>query len=411
MFPRKLSLVSHLTTMDMNSTSWIIILLSLIFSISSQAQDSRVLESKRQVIEKQIDLTNQILEKTKRNKKSTIHDYKAIQSQIQNRQDLITNIRSELDSTDIFIKDSKKYIDQVTINVGALETKYDEILRTAYRQKLTQNTLLQLLSSRSIKEAFLRWRYTKQFEQYCQKQIALLRRSKTEISNSIDTILVVQELKKSLLQEESEQNELLGSELEQKNKLIRSLETNERKLYAELSKQKVEKQSMDNAISSIIAGYQAPPSKVSMAQRTESSITEESTKSFPENKGFLSWPVEGFIANRFGKQRHPTLRDVEIDNNGIDIRTKQNAEVSAVYNGIVVGKSFIPGNYNVLVIRHGDYLTVYSRLEEVYVDKGDGVFSGQNIGKVVSEDGVSIMHFEVWNNKQKENPSNWIQKK
>jgi len=166
---------------------------------------------------------------------------------------------------------------------------------------------------------------------------------------------------------------------------------------------------MDNAISQIIAGYEGPPNKVIAAQRSNSSITEESTKSFPENKGFLSWPVEGFIANRFGKQRHPTLRDVEIDNNGIDIRTKQNAKVSAVYNGIVVGKSFIPGNYNVLVIRHGDYLTVYSRLEEAYVDKGDGVFSGQNIGKVVTEDGVSIMHFEVWNNKQKEDPANWIQ--
>jgi len=376
------------------------------------AQDSRVLESKRQVIENQIQLTNQILEKTQRNKKSTIHDFKAIKSQIENRQDLITNIRSELDSTDTFIKNSEKYISKVENNVSAVKTKYNQVLRGAYRQKLTQNTLLQLLSSKSLKEALLRWRYTKQFEQYCKQQIALLRRSQVDLKNSIDTIVVVQELKKSLLKEESQQNKILGSELEQKNKLIKSLESNERMLYNELSNRKSEKQSMDIAISRIISGYAPASSESSAPTSTVTDVSSESMKGFSELKGFLAWPVkEGFIANKFGKQRHPTLSDVEIDNNGVDIRTTKDAIVKAIHNGVVVGKSFIPGNYNVLVIRHGDYLTVYSRLEDAYIDKGDKVYSGQDIGKVVTEDGVSMVHFEVWNNKQKEDPAKWIQRK
>ncbi len=396
----------------MNYISFLTTLFLICHVTQLTAQDSKILESKRQVIEEQINLTNQILEKTKRNKKSTIHDYKAIQSQIKNRQDLITNIRSELDSTDTFIKNSKEYIVQVESNVGSLETKYNQVLRSAYRQKLTQNILLQLLSAKSLKEAFLRWRYTKQFELYCKKQIAMMQRSKSELKQSLDTVMVVQERKKTLLEDESEQNKMLGSELEQKDKLIKSLESNERMLYTELAKRRTEKQNMDGAISNIIAGY-SPPTPTTKPKSTSSSSTgSESSTNFAENKGFLSWPVdEGIIINRFGKQRHPTLRDVEIDNNGIDIRTKQNAKVNAVYNGIVVGKSFIPGNFNVLVIRHGDYLTVYSRLEEVYVSKGDGVYAGQNIGQVVTEDGVSMVHFEVWNNKQKENPTNWIQKK
>lgn len=386
-------------------------LIVLCNSVILHSQNSKVLESKREVIEKQIDLTNQILEKTKRNKTSTIHDFKAIQSQIKNRQNLISNIRSELDSTETFIKDSKTNIDLLENNVNSLESKYNQVLRAAYRQKLTQNTLLQLLSAKSLKDALLRWRYTKQFEQYCKKQIALLHRSKSNLKQSIDTVLAVQELKKSLLEEESEQNEILGSELNQKNKLIKSLESNERKLYAELSKQRDQKTKMDQSISQIITGY-VPKGQNSTPIASQENTRNETVSTFAENKGFLSWPVkEGFISNRFGKQKHPTLRDIEIDNNGIDIRTKTGAITNAVYNGIVVGKSFIPGNYNVLVIRHGEYLTVYSRLEEVYVEKGEGIYSGQEIGKVVSEDGVSVLHFEVWNNKQKENPENWIQKK
>jgi len=395
----------------MNCSAFAYLFLCILLSSTLHAQDSKILESKREVIESQIDLTNQILEKTLRNKTSTIHDYKAIQSQIENRQELISTIRSELDSTETFLKQTTEVVDLLESNVTSLESKYGQVLRAAYRQKLTQNTFLQLLSSKSLKEALLKWRYTQQFEKYCKKQIALFHSSKLKLQQSIDTVLVTQELKKSLLNEENDQNQLLESELSQKNKLIKSLESNERKLYVELDRQRGEKNQLDNSITRIISGYTVPASyDVKPKQKTINIVGN--AKTFAESKGFLSWPVDnGKITGRFGKQRHPTLRDVEIDNNGIDIKTTPNAEVKAVYNGVVVGKSFIPGNYNVVVVRHGNYLTVYSRLEEVNVQKGDGLYSGQKIGNVINEDGRSILHFEIWNSKQKENPSYWLQSK
>lgn len=409
MFPRKLSLVFRRTMRNLRCTSLVLVFFVSIINI--YAQDSKVLESKRKIIESQIDLTNQILEKTVRNKTSTIHDYKAIQSQIKNRQELISTIRTELDSTDTFIKESTKNVNQLESNVASLESKYGQVLRAAYRQKLTQNTFMQLLSSKSLKEALLKWRYTKQFEKYCKKQIALFHKSKNSLQQSIDNVTAVHELKKTLLDDESDQNQLLESELDQKNKLIKSLESNERKLYAELDRQKGQKTQLDKSIGKIISGYSVPAS-YEMEPANDSETFETTAKTFAESKGFLSWPVdEGFISSRFGKQRHPTLRDVEIENNGVDIRTKPNASVKSVYTGVVVGKTFIPGNYNVLVIRHGNYLTVYSRLEEVNVQKGDGVYSGQKIGSVISEEGTSILHFEIWNSKQKENPATWLQRK
>lgn len=409
MFPKKSSLVFHPTTM--NCISFLVVILFTIASTQLVGQDSEILESKRKVIEGQINLTNEILEKTQRNKTSTIHDYKAIQSQIKNREELITNIQADLDSTEIFINQTSGDVQQLESNLVELESKYGQVLRAAYRQKLTQNTFIQLLSSKSLKEALLKWRYTKQFENYCKKQIASFKRTKINLEQSIDTVLVAQELRKSLLGKESDQNQLLESELDQKNKLIRSLESNERKLYAELGKQRVEKTQLDQSINTIISGYSVPASYETQTANNTSEIAA-SAKTFAESRGFLSWPVsEGFITGQFGKQRHPTLKDVEIDNNGIDIRTKPRSAVSAVYNGIVVGKSFIPGNFNVLVIRHGDYLTVYSRLEDVTVQNGDGVYVGQKLGTVISEEGTSILHFEIWNGKQKVNPEHWLQNK
>lgn len=409
MFLKKSSLVSLQTTM--NYTSFLVVIFFTILSTQLVGQDSEVLQSKRKVIEGQINLTNEILEKTQRNKTSTIHDYKAIQSQIKNRQELITNLQADLDSTEMFINQTSGDVQQLESNLVELESKYGQVLRAAYRQKLTQNILIQLLSSKSLKEALLKWRYTKQFESYCKKQIASFKQTKINLEQSIDTVLVAQELRKSLLGKENDQNQLLESELDQKNKLIRSLESNERKLYAELGKQRVEKTQLDQSINTIISGYSVPASYDTNPASTPNEI-EASAKTFAESRGFLAWPVsEGFISARFGKQRHPTLRDVEIDNNGIDIRTKPRAEVNAVYNGIVVGKNFIPGNYNVLVIRHGDYLTVYSRLEDVTVQNGDGVYVGQKLGTVISEEGTSFLHFEIWNGKQKVNPEHWLQNK
>ena len=125
----------------------------------------------------------------------------------------------------------------------------------------------------------------------------------------------------------------------------------------------------------------------------------------------LPMPVNsGVITKRFGKQPHPTIRGIEITNNGIDIRTQRNADVQVIFEGIVISKQFIPGYQNMLIIQHGSYYTVYSNLGEVFVKKGERVKTRQVIGKVgwnrISN--VSEVHFEVWRDKVRLNPEDWI---
>ena len=135
--------------------------------------------------------------------------------------------------------------------------------------------------------------------------------------------------------------------------------------------------------------------------------------SFGENKGRLPAPVEGRykVVKPFGVTKHPSLPDVLVENAGIDMEIAGNADARAVVDGVVT-VIFRPSGYQtVVVVRHGDYLTVYGNLDNVFVAKGDNVKRGQAIGHIYSnpaDEGRRILHFEVRKGRDKLNPAEWI---
>jgi septal ring factor EnvC (AmiA/AmiB activator) len=132
---------------------------------------------------------------------------------------------------------------------------------------------------------------------------------------------------------------------------------------------------------------------------------------FRRQRGKLTPPVEGgFIARRFGRQQHPTIKNIEITNNGIDIRTDEAAPVHAVFEGKVAGVQYIPGHDYTVILQHGNYYTVYSNLSETSLTKGASVGAGQTIGRVSINpvNGAAELHFELWREKERLNPAAWI---
>jgi len=137
------------------------------------------------------------------------------------------------------------------------------------------------------------------------------------------------------------------------------------------------------------------------------------TSVFNGSRGQLPWPVaSGVITSYFGKQAHPTLKKIQITNNGIDIQTQQNATVKAVFQGEVVGTQFIPGHHYMVILRHGNYYTVYSNLENILVKRGETVNMQQALGQVAidGKSGKSEVHFEVWRDKVRLNPTDWVRR-
>ena len=146
---------------------------------------------------------------------------------------------------------------------------------------------------------------------------------------------------------------------------------------------------------------------------SENALTPESkalSVMFENNRGGLPWPVErGFISQGFGRHRHPEFQDIEEVNNGIDITTPKNTTVKAVFKGTVSAILSIPGQGEAILVNHGEYFTVYSRLSDVFVQRGQIISVGEKIGRVMTDDeDKNILQFQIWQGQEKQNPQNWL---
>ena len=139
----------------------------------------------------------------------------------------------------------------------------------------------------------------------------------------------------------------------------------------------------------------------------------EITEGFEANIGKFEWPVKsGFISNKFGEHPHPIIKNIKVKNDGIDIQTSKSSQVHAIYDGKVSTVAFIPGMNNVVIINHGEYYTLYAKLKNLKVQKGDIISEKQVIADLVTNnDGITQLQFQIWKNNIKLNPENWIIKK
>ena len=216
----------------------------------------------------------------------------------------------------------------------------------------------------------------------------------------------------------TEQQKLLASQVaENKNLLslktkqssvIKDLSSREKQLKNELAQRKQAIDKLDNLIAELIKA-ELEKERVAKSPVTSPLISSN----FEGSKTKLPWPVSsGFVSSRFGRHPHPVLKGVEVDNQGIDIQTGQDEIVKSVFDGTVATVAFVPGMNSVVIIKHGDYYTLYARLKKVNVKKGQEVKIGDIVGEVFTDtDGISEIQFQVWKNNQKLDPEKWLMTK
>ncbi len=392
-----------------------LLLLAFLLATPLPAQNRRELESRRQQLLQEIKDTENMLSKTKKNKAATLDQYLALQNQIRKRQQLVDNLRQEIDYANAGIERANEVLGALSQDVARLKEEYATIIRTAYRHKLNNSYLLFLFSADSFNDAFQRWQYLRQYDRYRKKQARLIIETQEMLSRKAEHLKARLSEKEELLSKQEQQQHILNREFEDKNRILKELKTSEGKLVAELDKQQKAHDALNKAIEDIIIAEMANKRRearntTSLASSGEEETEEDNTplsNEFQNNRGRLPWPVEGgYITRRFGKQPHPQIRSVQITNNGIDIRTGEQSDVHAVFNGRVAGIQFIPGYKNTVIIRHGKYYTVYSNLDELYVSRDEEVSTQQAIGKLGSD--KPEVHFEVWLEKKRLNPVFWV---
>ncbi len=397
----------------------------LFLCAAATAQSTRAeLEVKRKQLLKEIQLTTRLLKQTKENREATYSRFITLQRQINRRLQLIETLQAEVLLILENVSRTTGAVQALTDDVDRLKSEYAVMVRQAYRQRLVRSDWLFILSASSFNDAFRRWQYLRQYDRYRQKQARLIIDTQETLLAKIANLEKRKSEKERLLATEQRHSEMLGLEISAKNRILEELKGSESRLSRQLAAKRKAAAKLTAAIEKVIhdemekakraeratANVNVSPSATAASN---SSSVKNLSYEFRRNRGILPWPVNnGVVTGYFGRQQHPTIKSVEIINNGIDIRTDQGAQVQAVFEGTVVGTQFIPGFDYMVILQHGDYYTVYSNLEEVKVRKGDRVKLRQSIG-IVSTDrktNTSEVHFEVWKEKTRLDPALWVKR-
>lgn len=377
----------------------LIFILTVSVSESMSAQSRAELEAERLKIIEQIEQTSKNLEATKSNKKTTLKDLKAIESQIKNRKQLILNIQEQIKSADRAIASNDVKIDSLNRDMLLLDNQYKQLARNVYLREKAGSRWAYIFSASSVNNAFLRWRYSKQYEAFTRRKTEQFSTIKGNISNKTNSILEEKKYVEQLLIDEKRNFEQLEKDQKKKDDILNKLKKEESSLRADLNKQKNQREQLNKEIEKIIIA------ELSKAKKKTETADKLAVAGIARKK--LLWPAQGYVSGKFGSQRHPTLKNVKINNNGIDITCKKSASVTVVADGTVIGITSIPGYDNMIIVQHGRYYSVYSKLAQVTVRKDQSIKAGQSIGKL-GDTSAPELHFEFWDGKKKLDPQDWL---
>ena len=383
------------------------------------AQNKSELEKQKLELLRDIEFTNKLLNETETNKKVTLNELNLISSKIHKRQRLINTILREVELIGKQVEEAKTIVKSLEDDLLKLKDEYAKMLYYTYKNHSQYDRMMFILSSEDFNQAYKRIKYFQQYAKHRQEQGRAIEATQ-EMLRSRNEELADKKMKLAYLVEDKEKEKIvLSTEREEQEKLVGKLKNKEKQLLSELNKKRKDARKLEKAIARIIE-EEIRKAKAKAAKtggtKTKSGFAltpAELTLSnnFVENQGKLPWPTErGVIISTFGEHPHPTLREIKTVNNGIDIATDKNTWARAVFEGTVSAVVSIPGAHKAVIMRHGEFLSVYSNLENVRVKMGDRLERKSKIGTVVTgrEDGKTILHLEIWKGASKLDPAKWI---
>ncbi|MDR2683462.1 MAG: peptidoglycan DD-metalloendopeptidase family protein [Dysgonamonadaceae bacterium] len=406
--------------------SGIILLLWCTLSLSAQQSvRTRELEKQRKTLLSEIENTNQLLSENKRSISNTLRNLNLVVQQIDTRKRLIAILEKEIQVLDEEIRFKEFHIAKMDKDLRQKKEKYAVSVQKMHEQKKHQGQLFFILSADNLAQSFRRMLYLKEYAGWRKQQANEILVQQQKITAEKQLLLAGKQAKEALAEtKKTEENRLLKEEDARKTE-VAGLQKNAKKLQEEMDKKKKQAAALDREIARIIAEEVANAKKAAKAEphterkaETEGGYAmtkEEQTLSsnFAGNKGKLPFPLKGNykIISHFGQQQYGDLKNIRYNSNGIEIKTTPGTNARAVFDGVVTKVFIVPGFQNSIIIRHGNYLTLYSCLEQVFVKQGDRVKTGQDIGKIYTdsaENNETVLHFELWKEQTKLNPEPWL---
>lgn len=422
----------------------VLILLFLLISFEPlYAQSSAALKKRKEAITREIEQLKKSRSKIDRSKKLSLNQINLLNAQIRLREEKIRTINTEIRILDTKIISNTTEVKNLQTDLQRLKNQYAKMIVFAHKNQGTYNKLMFIFASHDFNQAYMRLRYIQQVGRMRKKQAYDIQNTQTSLKKEISKLDQNKKEKSSLLLDQISEKQTLGKDKDQQSKILSNLTKQQKVLQQQLSKKQKEAAALNSAIQAAIrkeireeqikaaerariaaakaaalkaksSGTKSSPEKTEeiKASAKGSSILASSpedaklSSSFMGSRGRMQKPAQGVITLGFGQQKY---NNVTIFNPGINIKTNPGANVSAVYNGKVSKVVFLVNSYTI-IIRHGEYFSIYSKLKNVTVSAGQEVQARQSIGTVATDatDGLTEMQFQIWKGGTPVNPSGWI---
>ncbi len=385
--------------------------------VSGQNREQQDLEAKKEQLENEIREINRLLFAEQKQKGSVLDQMEALDQKINRQQQLIrvTNQQSNLLNRQINV--NIRNISKLREDLEVLKEDYAEMIRKSYQNRSKQNRMLFLLSSSSWLQAYKRLQYMKQYAQF-RKEQGLDIQAKTEELTALNQELVQQRKEKEeLIQQNRRVRDQLMAEIQSQKDLLKTIRQNESSYASEIEAKRREAREIDRQIERLIRSAIAASNRSSGATNASAerfALTPEATiiaSNFSANKGRLIWPVEkGVKKQGFGVYQDAVYPGVKHQSNGVIIATDQGARARAVFEGEVIAILAVPGGNKGVQVKHGNYISTYYNLSELYVKKGDKVQAKEELGEIYTNrsNGLTQLKFYLYRDATRLNPEEWI---
>ena len=373
-------------------------------------QTKEELEQRKRKTQQEIDNTNNLLKETQRSRKSTLNKVNILNKRIQLRKGLINDLTREIDLIDREIIEKEKIIENLKEDLWHVKKEYERLVIYAHFNRSQKDILMFILSAENFNQAYKRMKYVQRFTKHRKEQATLISALQNAIIKEIGILEKSKLQKEAMALEKTNENHTLRKEIYDNNQVINDLKKRARELISKIDENRRIAEKLEKEIAAIIE----EESRKSRTRNMYDQLTPEEkliSDNFMENQGKLPWPTErGIVTGKYGQHQHPVLKQITIQNDGIDISTVEGAEARALFDGVVSKVVAILGTNYTVILRHGNFLTVYQNLVDVRVKRGDNVSVKQVIGRIYTERETSstILHVEIWKEMAKQDPEEWL---
>lgn len=426
----------------------LVLLLAVCLGLPSLAQTNQKIEdlkSQRGQLQEQIKRSESLLLSTQKDVKSQLGDLALINSQLEERRKYIRAMELEMSALDADILKQEKQLKQLQADLKQKQQKYAQSVRYLRKNRSIEEKLMFIFSAEDLNQMYRRLRYVTQYADYQRLQGNQLKQKHAEVETKRKQLLATREEKTLLLAQREEERSQIETKEKQQRALVSQLQKRQRNLQAELKKQRQQSQRLNAQIDKLIEQEiaaakrraaeeerkrKAAAQKAAAGKKKGEAAPASSTKKggkevpmmaeytgdrqlsgvFEKNKGRLPMPITGSyaIVSRFGQYAVAGLKNVKLDNKGIDIKGQKGAQARSIFDG-EVSAVFQFGGYTNVLVRHGSYISVYCNLASTTVKQGQKLKTHDPIGTVATDaSGNTILHFQLRKETTKLNPEQWL---